>query len=144
MSDWRFLFIIRCEHGDAGSPGIVGGGPELRPWHRSRCRKLLRSSWVYEPLFGDDFLRCQICRVLFFEHCFIFQCVHLHLGVTTISQKGFRKWATLREKGFMHLIFPVVVTKYLSVDESPCQMCPRCTKTSKKPQSRRISRKRII
>jgi len=37
----------RSEHGDAGSPGPVGGGPELRTRDRTRHRKLLWRSRVY-------------------------------------------------------------------------------------------------
>lgn len=38
------IFLCRCKHGDVRSPGFVGGGPELWPWHRARCWKLLRGS----------------------------------------------------------------------------------------------------
>ena len=54
LSVW-LLSIDRCKYGDVGSSGAVGGRPELRPRHRTRCWKLLWSSWVYGPLYFPCF-----------------------------------------------------------------------------------------
>lgn len=64
------FFVTRCEHGDAGSASTVGGRPELRPWHRSRCWKLLWSSWVYGPyLFSicSSHLTTPVCNLTVFS-----------------------------------------------------------------------------
>lgn len=68
------IFLCRCKHGDVGSPGFVGGRPELRPRHRSRCWELLWSSRVYVPSwcviplstqnFERRFRTISVCKIL--------------------------------------------------------------------------------
>lgn len=56
------VFNNRRKHGDAGPPGIVGGGPELRPRHRARRWKLLWSSWVYVLLLFPHVVKVPVWK----------------------------------------------------------------------------------